>query len=1159
MKKFFGIGLLALLATAYLTSSCSRDEFDGTLLEAKAEAFSNAFKEVYGDPDPQHTWGFGDNNSTRAFTRAFSNYLNQEGANTNKNQWGDPNYFNLQIPPALTDGQKERVRKYFQTHKPLTYVDPHYTHFFIQQVYKGGTSPDNNPIMGNYTTEKYVMADANVNNGVYDQTIGSNKMDYLTVGLDANGNAKHHVNDFNNGEWNNGNKIYVLNEGESTNNYSEWYDNGHVHQDQITLMINSNTQKVGYANSTGSIQHNNACALVNPKDIDDWANAQTPVIGENVYYNIVDANNNVIVDNQKWTRSFVGLDFEGNDPYAYDNNGQKIAPKVGDVTNSVKFVWDGTRYYEFNDEMKAKTLKEVLGLTKDIYYLNDQTSKYAGKSSHFGSQADIESSPAGSDIRANLLRNGYTEAQVNAMTFNTNEKVLDLTKILPKINANCMPRQGESFMKWYYDFEDRGRDGIYSDWIVTLTKAKEIGDNSDDTPSEGTEDINVQRIIDGRIFCEDLGSADRTDIDFNDVVFDAFTYVTDTYEVPYTLNNGNKVYNWNNKLYKSTTYNKTDINLLAAGGTIDIQVAQQDVNTLLGIGKTTMANTYVEGASPDLSHTSTRDGVSPYKFTLNSESYTDLRNIPISVKQGNQVRELSANIGDVPQKFRAPVGTPWLVERRAIDYGYLYFRNWVESEQQTGEPWNFMTYDYLYHVKFISNNDVNQLGGTIADYGIDWERVAMKVNGETPITITLNETLQEGDQIAITGYRDQTDNATGTLYIKFNGSAVAQTQNFNNKAFNPNGIETKENTFVFTVTSATAGNDGFQLTKDTSGAEIYITSITVIGGLGAQRGETTSDDSTPVTPMDPEGQGEEEESDPTVTAPTNPTWSGTQAFTVDGQGRWSGQVQIDGNYNDFNNMGNGTYIRIYGYGTSNDWQVQLARQQVANPWTWTDMTNVYHQWGSTVNTSTTIEFGPLPADSARAVITDGKLVVLGKNFVVKYVKIDNSQVSSGSSVSGPFFSAIPTAAWSVPASTTNAQIGSSYATITGGKMYVTNGQTDARDLIKNQGGEWAFQHTNNNTFFKVELYNALQAGDVISVRMQSRTDTNLGLFFSTATSRPSSATAQIVLPQASAQAWTDGLTYTVAAGDGICGVKTFYIYRAEGKSTYFNSFAITRH
>ena len=1143
MKKFFGIGLLALLATAYLTSSCSRDEFDGTLLEAKAEAFSNAFKEVYGDPDPQHTWGFGDNNSTRAFTRAFSNYLNQEGANTNKNQWGDPNCFNLQIPPALTDGQKERVRKYFQTHKPLTYVDPHYTHFFIQQVYKGGTSPDNNPIMGNYTTEKYVMADANVNNGVYDQTIGSNKMDYLTVGLDANGNAKHHVNDFNNGEWNNGNKIYVLNEGESTNNYSEWYDNGHVHQDQITLMINSNTQKVGYANSTGSIQHNNACALVNPKDIDDWANAQTPVIGENVYYNIVDANNNVIVDNQKWTRSFVGLDFEGNDPYAYDNNGQKIAPKVGDVTNSVKFVWDGTRYYEFNDEMKAKTLKEVLGLTKDIYYLNDQTSKYAGKSSHFGSQADIESSPAGSDIRANLLRNGYTEAQVNAMTFNTNEKVLDLTKILPKINANCMPRQGESFMKWYYDFEDRGRDGIYSDWIVTLTKAKEIGDNSDDTPSEGTEDINVQRIIDGRIFCEDLGSADRTDIDFNDVVFDAFTYVTDTYEVPYTLNNGNKVYNWNNKLYKSTTYNKTDINLLAAGGTIDIQVAQQDVNTLLGIGKTTMANTYVEGASPDLSHTSTRDGVSPYKFTLNSESYTDLRNIPISVKQGNQVRELSANIGDVPQKFRAPVGTPWLVERRAIDYGFPRFRNWVESEQQTGEPWNFMTYDYLYHVKFISNNDVNQLGGTIADYGIDWERVAMKVNGETPITITLNETLQEGDQIAITGYRDQTDNATGTLYIKFNGSAVAQTQNFNNKAFNPNGIETKENTFVFTVTSATAGNDGFQLTKDTSGAEIYITSITVIGGLGAQRGETTSDDSTPVTPMDPEGQGEEEESDPTVSQPAGiKVYGGSNQSTAL---NWQTNAQLLLGKDCFSGLTAGSIIRIAGIASEN-WQAQLYEMDGE----WSKVGSTINIWtDGYLNTTGEVTIAwRLTAEEARAIQASG-VAVQGYNFTLKYVTYENP------------FSATPTAAWSVPASTTDAEITSSYAAIAGGKMYVTNGQSGDKNLITKTGNQFGFGLTNSNTFFKVVLDHALKAGDVISFNIKEVDATGNGLWFTTASSRPQDSnppTAKSVVDPNTSQSWVTAPTYTVATGDGICGETTFYIYRATGKSTYFNTFTITR-
>lgn len=156
------------------------------------------------------------------------------------------------------------------------------------------------------------------------------------------------------------------------------------------------------------------------------------------------------------------------------------------------------------------------------------------------------------------------------------------------------------------------------------------------------------------------------------------------------------------------------------------------------------------------------------------------------------------------------------------------------------------------------------------------------------------------------------------------------------------------------------------------------------------------------------------------------------------------------------------------------------------------------------------------------------------------------------------FSANPTAAWSVPASTTDAEITSSYANITGGKMYVTNEQTGAKDLIKKQG-ELAFQQTNNNTFFKVVLNKALQAGDVISARMQSRTDADLGLWFSTATSRPGTEpTSKIVLATASSSAWVEAPTYTVAEGDGICGETTFYIYRGTGKSTYFNTFTITR-
>ena len=158
------------------------------------------------------------------------------------------------------------------------------------------------------------------------------------------------------------------------------------------------------------------------------------------------------------------------------------------------------------------------------------------------------------------------------------------------------------------------------------------------------------------------------------------------------------------------------------------------------------------------------------------------------------------------------------------------------------------------------------------------------------------------------------------------------------------------------------------------------------------------------------------------------------------------------------------------------------------------------------------------------------------------------------------FSATPLttleANWDTPTGET--EITATYAEIAGGKMYTINQQDAAKQMIKKQGNEYAFQCTNNNTFFKIVLDEALQAGDVISARMQSRTDTDLGLFFDKSDSRPSETTTSIILASADAQAWVDTPTYTVAADDAICGEKTFYIFRATGKSTYFNTFKITR-
>ncbi len=159
------------------------------------------------------------------------------------------------------------------------------------------------------------------------------------------------------------------------------------------------------------------------------------------------------------------------------------------------------------------------------------------------------------------------------------------------------------------------------------------------------------------------------------------------------------------------------------------------------------------------------------------------------------------------------------------------------------------------------------------------------------------------------------------------------------------------------------------------------------------------------------------------------------------------------------------------------------------------------------------------------------------------------------------FSATPAstleANWSVPAGSADLEITSAEATIVGGKMYAFSQQADAKDLIKKQGGEYAFQFTNNNTYFKIVLDQALKAGDIISARMQSRTDTDLGIFFNTG-ARPSETTTAILFPTASEQSWAAAPTYTVAEGDGICGETAIFLYRATGKSTFFNEFVITR-
>ena len=689
--------------------SCAEKESDFVpLAEQKAKAFEEVFKELYGEIDPYQDWGFSSgkitidpNDSTQiievvdvdgdiAYTRtvpfggmdvllAFNPRTRdgeQGGEDKRLNEWGDPLKNNgkaYDVPDALSEQQKYRVQRYFQTHPNLTYEDPGYTTFFVQQVYKGGSDP-----YPGLSTETYTLGNGDV-------VTGSNYMDHLTFGKNSDGTAKHHCNDFNKGDWNLGKPYEVLNTGFSANDYvnSTTHVEGKTHPDKITLMVNSSTECVGFWESSGSVQHNDCCALVSAEKIDEWADAQDPVVGEKV--------------KDKWNRSFVGLDYEAADPY-YRVNGNKVAAKLGEIYNDVKYAWTGKTFVKFDDAMRNKTLKQYFNLAEEVYYLNTNTSMWAGTASNYSQQSDITMM----DVPKKTLNDlGFTE--------NVNEKntVLDLTKIKDKLDAHCLPVYGKGFQDWCYDVG--ARDYYFTDWIVTLTNAGEA------TVGTYTYETNIDewtQIESGRVFCEDLGQSSREDLDFNDVVFDATIWSNYTYKKVWWEKkvNGVVVDSGTSKEEPAKTTYYANVKLLAAGGTIPITVAGKDVHAQFDkpVSVETMVNTrdnksttygsYVTRNPVDLKgnnmvvrkyrkvsnnveENQTYYTLKVFKVDKQVDGYF-IKRIPIvsSVGDAKQILELQSIRGTAPRKFMAPIGTKWLSERKNISLAYPLFGDWVQGK-----------------------------------------------------------------------------------------------------------------------------------------------------------------------------------------------------------------------------------------------------------------------------------------------------------------------------------------------------------------------------------------------------------------------------------------------------------------------------------------------
>lgn len=205
MRKGILSYAVAVMAVCTVASGCSNhdDFFDGSS-DAKKNQYEISFKNTFGAIDPTQDWGFG---GTR-------------GANTNLNQWFDPNYYALEEPAPITQEEHDKVLAAFSREISRDESENvNWSDFFVQHVHKGTATTKTWP---------------DQNGGVKD-IVGGDYMDHLYTRKTENGNAvDEHVNNFNAA---NGSIMLMQNSGTESFGYHNSLDNNIRFGEYVILEI----------------------------------------------------------------------------------------------------------------------------------------------------------------------------------------------------------------------------------------------------------------------------------------------------------------------------------------------------------------------------------------------------------------------------------------------------------------------------------------------------------------------------------------------------------------------------------------------------------------------------------------------------------------------------------------------------------------------------------------------------------------------------------------------------------------------------------------------------------------------------------------------------------------------------------------------------------
>lgn len=319
-------------------------------------------------------------------------------------------------------------------------------------------------------------------------------------------------------------------------------------------------------------------------------------------------------------------------------------------------------------------------------------------------------------------------------------------------------------------------NNIYTDWIIRLVNANPGddvtgGETSSSSTSTRTDLIERRRLVSqGRVFCEDLGtSAERmtkSDIDFNDAVFDAKIWRLGQYKVTYVNGNYSSETDYLEGIYDNGLENGkfkyiAEIRLLAAGGTVPLRIGGNngfEIHAKFGegnnktIGHTTIINTMGAPSQANFSttvSTETCDAVTvevDITSLVAGKSEIGLDIIPIEVQwvssTGQTVGELTADFGKAPQKLCVPIGTPWVYERIPITNAYKDFASYATS--RTPKFWEGTNKDESLLYPSIPEGMTAETGET-GDVNTNPYHDRVVTQGTTTTTTVVETVLWEGE------------------------------------------------------------------------------------------------------------------------------------------------------------------------------------------------------------------------------------------------------------------------------------------------------------------------------------------------------------------------------------------------------------------------------